>query len=162
MDKITFERFEEKHLSQSLAIWNEVIEEGVSFPGDKILTETEAFTLFNQQTETICLKIGDEIGGIYILHPNNDGRCSHISNASYAIANRFRGLGLGRVMVEDSIERAKKNGFIGLQFNAVVSTNYVAIRLYLSLGFKIIGTINNGFRKKDNTYCDTIIFLKSW
>jgi len=29
---------------------------------------------------------------LYILHPNNVGRCEHISNASYAVSSESRGL----------------------------------------------------------------------
>ena len=65
-------------------------------------------------------------------------------------------------MVSDCIERAKNNGFKGLQFNAVVAANYRAINLYLKLGFTVIGTIKGGYRLKDGTYADNLIYSKSW
>ena len=34
--------------------------------------------------------------GLYILHPNNVGRCGHIANASYAVSSAARGKGIGR------------------------------------------------------------------
>lgn len=114
------------------------------------------------QTETVCAVIDDRVVGVYILHPNNFGRCGHILNASYAVSRSVRGQGIGRALVLDSIERAKKNGFKGLQFNAVVCTNYPAIALYLKLGFTIIGMVKNGYRKNDDIFEDTIIFLKTW
>ena len=41
--------------------------------------------------------------GLYILHPNNVGRCGHIANASYAVSSAARGKGVGRALIEDSI-----------------------------------------------------------
>lgn len=155
-------QFVKDDLAQAAAVWNEVVAEGLSFPGDWHLAEQEAYELFTSQTATICLFHQAELVGLYILHPNNIGRCSHIANASYAVKSTFRGRGLGRILVNDSIEKAQQHGFWGLQFNAVVASNYRAISLYLKLGFQIIGTIPNGFRLKDGSYCDTLIFLKSW
>lgn len=154
-------RFEEQDLKAAAAIWNEVVDEGTSFPGDQILSEAEVLEMFQQQTEVVCAIVDEQVAGLYILHPNNIGRCSHIANASYGVKKEFRGKGIGRVLVKDSLERAKENQFKGLQFNAVVASNSAAIRLYLSLGFAIIGTIKDGYRLKDNTYVDTLIFLKT-
>lgn len=123
-----------------------MLEEANSFPSDTVLTESEAWDLFSNQTETVCVVLDNHIVGVYILHPNNIGRCSHIANASYAVSKVARGMGIGKKMVIDSIERCKKNRIKRLQYNAVLVTNYVAISLYLKLGFTIIGTIQNGYR----------------
>lgn len=149
-------------LPEATRIWNEVIKTGDSFPDDKPLDEQEAWKMFGQQTVTVCALDGDTLIGVYILHPNNFGRCGHIANASYAVDSRCRGRGTGRAMVIDCIKRAKQHGFKGLQFNAVVVSNTAAIALYLKLGFSIIGTIKNGYHLKDGNYLDTLIFLKSW
>lgn len=149
-------------LQQATEIWNCIVAEANSFPGDQVLCETEAVALFDQQTETVCALSSDAVIGLYILHPNNIGRCGHIANASFGVKREYRGKGIGRLLVEDCLKRSKDNGFKGLQFNAVVSTNYSAITLYLKLGFKIIGTIKEGYQLKDNSYVDTLIFLKSW
>lgn len=149
-------------LKQAIKIWNDIIEEANSFPGDQVLGEVEAATMFAQQTETVCARCGDEVVGLYILHPNNIGRCGHIANASFGVKPEYRGQGIGRLLVEDCLKRSQENHFKGLQFNAVVSTNYSAITLYLKLGFKIIGTIKEGYRLEDNRFVDTLIFLKSW
>jgi len=159
---IIIRNVEDNNIKEATTIWNEIVEEANSFPGDHILSAVEAKQMFQEQTQANCIYYNDEMAGLYILHPNNIGRCSQIANASYAITKRYRGKGLGKALVLDSIEKAKQNGFIGLQFNAVVSSNTRAIALYIQLGFTIIGTIKNGYRNKDNTYSDTIIFLKSW
>ncbi|WP_373482177.1 N-acetyltransferase family protein [Acetobacterium sp.] len=149
-------------LKPATEIWNFIVTEANSFPGNQVLCEAEAAAMFAQQTETVCALSENEVVGLYILHPNNIGRCGHIANASFGVKPECRGRGVGRLLVEDCLKRSRDNGFKGLQFNAVVSTNYPAITLYLKLGFKIIGTIKEGYRLKDNSYVDTLIFLKSW
>lgn len=152
---------EKADLPQAAAVWNEVVTAGDSFPGDQILSEAEAWEMFDAQTQTVCAVKGGEVVGVYILHPNNIGRCAHIANASYAVKAGLRGQGIGRLLVEDCLARAKENGFRGLQFNAVVASNTAAIALYLKLGFKVLGTVTGGYRDKDGHYRDTLIFLKT-
>ena len=94
------------------------------------------------------------IYGLYILHPNNVGRCGHISNASYAVSSESRGLHIGEKLVKDSLVQGKRLGFGVLQFNAVVATNIHARHLYERLGFVQLGVIPGGFRMKDGRYED--------
>ena len=141
------------------AIWNDITDEGVSFPGDEILTEQQAADLFAAQSATGCAVQDGEVAGLYILHPNNAGRCAHIANASYGVERKFRGKGVGEALVRHSIETAREMGFLGLQFNAVVETNRAAIHLYEKLGFTRVGRIGNGYHLKDGRYADLLIFF---
>ena len=97
---------------------------------------------------------GGEVIGLYILHPNNIGRCGHIANASYAVGSAARGKGAGRLLVEDSLAQGRANGFRVMQFNAVVASNAGARHLYEKLGFVQLGTIPGGFRMPDGSYAD--------
>ncbi len=136
-------------------IWNEVVDEGVAFPQEDELTDVSAREFFAQQT--YCGVAADESGkvyGMYILHPNNVGRCGHIANASYAVSSESRGLHIGEKLVRDCIAQAKAHGFGILQFNAVVATNIHARHLYERIGFKQLGTIPGGFRMDDGHYED--------
>lgn len=63
------------------------------------------------------------IYGMYILHPNNVGRCGHICNASYAVDRESRGLHIGEKLVSDCLAQGKAHGYRVLQFNAVVASN---------------------------------------
>ena len=92
--------------------------------------------------------------GLYILHPNNIGRCGHICNASYAVSSHSRGLHIGEKLVLDCIEQGRLKGFGVLQFNAVVATNTYVRHLYERLGFTQLGTIPKGFRMKDGDFED--------
>lgn len=98
------------------------------------------------------LEEDDQVLGLYILHPNNVGRCSHIANASYAIDASVRGKHLGEALVFDSIRKARALGFQILQFNAVVESNMHARHLYERIGFQQLGVIPGGFRMKNGKY----------
>lgn len=93
-----------------------------------------------------------EVVGLYILHPNNVGRCGHICNASYAVRRDQRGRHLGEALVNDCLVQAKKLGYRVLQFNAVVENNIHARHLYERLDFVQLGTVPGGFRMKDGHY----------
>lgn len=95
-----------------------------------------------------------KIYGLYILHPNNVGRCGHICNASYAVSSKSRGLHIGEKLVKDCLVQGKRCGYRVLQFNAVAASNIHARHLYERLGFEQLGTIPGGFRMKDGHYED--------
>ena len=137
-----------------IKIWNEVVDEGTAFPQEELLTEQTGADFFAAQT--YCAVAVDENGvcGLYILNPNNVGRCGHICNASYAVSSEKRGLHIGEALVSDCLVQAKLHGFGVLQFNAVVATNVHARHLYERLGFTQLGTIPKGFRLKSGEYED--------
>ena len=155
---ITVREFTNKDIKDMIAIWNEVVEEGVAFPQKELLDEKTGLEFFESQSFTgVAVEEGtDTIVGLYILHPNNVGRCGHISNASYAVKSGQRGKRIGEVLVLHCLEKAKEIGFGILQFNAVVSTNTAALRLYKKLGFVQLGVIPGGFHMKDGSYQDII------
>lgn len=143
-------------IPQMVRIWNEVVEEGVAFPQEELLTQETGEAFFQEQTYSAVAeeKESGKIYGLYILHPNNVGRCGHICNASYAVSRESRGLHIGEQLVKDCLEQGKKQGFGVLQFNAVVATNVHARHLYERLGFTQLGVIPGGFHMKDGHYED--------
>ena len=130
-----------------------MVEEGIAFPQEEPLDRETGEIFFSAQS--YCGVAADESGavsGLYILHPNNVGRCGHICNASYAVSSSCRGQHIGEKLVLDCIKKAKEIGFHILQFNAVVETNLRARRLYEKLGFTQLGVIPKGFRMKDGHF----------
>lgn len=155
MTDVLIKKYNRNDIDQMKNIWNEVVEEGVAFPQTECLTETSAAEFFSQQTYCgVAVNRDGEILGLYILHPNNIGRCGHISNASYAVSSKHRGLHIGEKLVKDCIEQAHTHGFRILQFNAVVASNIHARHLYERLGFKQLGVIPKGFCMKDGRFED--------
>lgn len=153
---IIVEEYNENCLGDMVRIWNEVVEDGIAFPQEECLTLQTGREFFSQQTYCGVAKDTetDRIYGLYILHPNNEGRCGHISNASYAVSRDSRGLHIGEKLVIDSLVQGKAHGFRIMQFNAVVASNIHARHLYKRLGFQQLGIIKGGFRMPDGSYED--------
>lgn len=142
----------------AIKVWNKVVEDGVAFPQTETLNEKTGEEFFSSQSFTGVAVDSDsgEVAGLYILHPNNVGRCGHICNASYAVRSDLRGNHIGEQLVTHCMKTAKELGFGILQFNAVVKSNKPALHLYEKLGFVKLGVIPSGFRMKDGSYEDII------
>lgn len=145
-------KYTPKDLDDIIRIWNEVVEEGEAFPQEECLERDSGADFFESQSYTGVAEIDGKILGLYILHPNNVGRCGHICNASYAVLSEVRGQHIGEELVLHSLKKGKELGFGILQFNAVVEDNIHARHLYERLGFKQLGTIPGGFRSKNGKY----------
>lgn len=143
-------------LPHLVRIWNQVVEDGIAFPQENLLDEVTGKAFFDQQTYNAVAVDADtgHVYGLYILHPNNIGRCGHICNASYAVERESRGLHIGEKLVLDCLKMGREHGFSVLQFNAVVASNLHARHLYQRLGFIQLGVIPKGFRMKDGHYED--------
>lgn len=153
--KISVRKYRNSDLEQMIGIWNEVVREGVAFPQEECLTIQSGKDFFASQTYCAVAENNEEYGkivGLYILYPNNVGRCGHICNASYAVLSGLCGMHIGERLVRDCIEQGSTHGFRVLQFNAVVESNVHARHLYERLGFKQLGTIPSGFRMNDGSY----------
>ena len=148
--------YQSSDLPYMIHIWNEVVEDGVAFPQEEYLNDQTGAEFFAEQTYTAVAvdSESDKVYGLYILHPNNIGRCGHICNASYAVSRDSRGLHIGEKLVSDCLKQGAVHGFHILQFNAVVASNIHARHLYERLGFQQLGVIPGGFRMKDGHYED--------
>lgn len=153
---IIIRQYKETDIPEMIKIWNEVVEDGIAFPQEETLNEKSAKEFFALQTYCAVAVNSDDnkIYGLYILHPNNVGRCGHICNASYAVKSKRRGMHIGEKLVTDCLLQGKNHGFGILQFNAVVASNIHARHLYERLGFVQLGTIPRGFRMKNGSYED--------
>lgn len=130
--------------------------------GRRRFSAGRGFAFFASQTYCAVAEENEsgKIAGLYILHPNNVGRCSHIANASYAVSKNLRELHIGEILVKDCLSQARAANFRILQFNAVIATNIHARHLYERLGFVQLGTIKGGFKMKDGHFEDICPYYK--
>ena len=156
---IRIREYKKEDVNEAVNIWNQVVEDGEAFPKMELLTEKTGDEFFRGQSFTGIAYDEDtgEIAGLYILHPNNIGRCGHICNASYAVRRDLRGQHTGEKLVTHCMKKGRELGFRILQFNAVVASNRYALKLYEKLGFIRLGTIPGGFLMKDGHYEDIIL-----
>ncbi len=155
---IAIREYTSADVTDAILIWNQVVEDGVAFPQLDYLDEDSGDAFFREQSFTGIAWDTETgtIAGLYILHPNNIGRCGHICNASYAVRRDLRGQGVGESLIGHCQKKGKELGFTILQFNAVVRSNHAAMHLYEKMGFIRLGIIPKGFRMKDGSYEDIV------
>jgi GNAT superfamily N-acetyltransferase len=86
------------------------------------------------------------------LHPNQPAAGSHVANAGFMVSPTVSGRGVGRALAQRVLEVAAEDGYEAMQFNAVVETNEHAVRLWESLGFKILATVPEAFRHPERGF----------
>jgi ribosomal protein S18 acetylase RimI-like enzyme len=101
-----------------------------------------------------------QILGTFFLKANQPDLGSHICNAGYMVSPNTKGKGIGRKMAEFSLPEAKRLGFKAMQFNFVVKSNEIAVKLWLSLGFEIIGEIPEAFQHQDLGLVNALIMYR--
>jgi GNAT superfamily N-acetyltransferase len=104
-----------------------------------------------------------EVDGVVLatakMGPNRPAQGSHVGTAAFMVSAAARGRGLGRALGEYAVDWHRRAGFRAIQFNAVVETNTAAVQLWQRLGFRIIGTVPQAFRRPDGTYVGLHVML---
>lgn len=117
-----------------------IVERGEGYPQQPPLQPAEYDAMWGHARVVVGALVDGVLAGAYYLKPNGPGLGAHIANAGYIVGPDHRGLGVGRRLVEDSIERAPTLGFDAIQFNFVFEDN-PALGLYESLGWEVVGRI---------------------
>ena len=131
-------------------IIDEVVRDGETYAYPEDLTSEAARALWIEHSPGLTV-VAERDGGILgsaKMGPNRPGRGDHIGTASFMVAREARGTGVGRLLGEWVVDWHRREGFEGIQFNAVVASNEVAVRLWRSLGFEIMGTVPGAFRSR--------------
>ena len=116
---------------------------------------------FAPGNEAFVAEENGAILGTYFLRANQRGGGSHVANCGYVTAAGAEGRGIGRAMCLHSLERAKERGFRAMQFNFVVSTNERALKLWVSLGFEMVGRLPGAFEHPERGFVDAIVMYRS-
>ncbi len=115
---------------------------------------------FSDDKNTYVAEEDGKILGTFYLKTNQMDLGSHIVNAGYMVSSEARGKGLGQAMAEFSMEEARRLGYRGMQFNLVVKTNENAVKLWLKLGFEIIGEIPEAYKHSQFGYVNAYIMYQ--
>lgn len=135
-----------------------------TYPYPPDTTEPEGRVIWlgsNEPSRVVYLaESGEEVVATAYLKPNQPGLGDHIANAGWMVKESFRGRGLGRAFATYVLEEARRLGYQGMQFNAVVATNEAAIALWKSMGFEVIGTIPRAFRHPDEGLVPILVMYR--
>lgn len=100
------------------------------------------------------------LAGTFFLKANQPDLGSHVVNAGYMVHPAYRGRGIAEQLCRFSLEEARRLGFKAMQFNCVISTNTVAVRLWQKCGFDIIGTLPKAFQHKELGFTDAYVMYQ--
>ena len=129
--------------------WRAIVAAGDTFTYDQDTSESDARSMWLLPPPARVVVATADAGavlGTANMYANRGGPGAHIASASYMVDPADQHRGVGRALVEDSLDWARERGFRGMQFNAVAASNGPAMHLYESLGFSVVGTVPEGFR----------------
>jgi L-amino acid N-acyltransferase YncA len=149
-------RIEERDWPQVHEIVVEVASAGETYAMDVPASVRETREFWSGQHVVVAVE-GDTVLGSAKMGPNRPAQGAHVGTASFMVGGAARGRGIGRALAEHMVEWHRAAGFRGIQFNAVVSTNTSAVRLWESLGFETIGRVPGAFRLPDREYVDLLV-----
>ena len=143
-------------------IFKAVISTGDSyvFDPDTAKESLDKYWFADYMNTFVAVEEDGEVLGTYIMKPNQIDLGNHIANCGYMVNPKYQGRGIGKLLCEHSVNFARQQGFLGIQFNIVVSTNEAALKLWQKFGFEIIGKTPKGFRHKTLGLVDTFIMFK--
>lgn len=127
--------------------WSRIVAAGETYAYPLNLTEDEARPLWMEQSpaRTVVAVDGGVLLGSAKMGPNRPGRGSHIATGSFMVDPEVQGRGVGRALGVHLIDWARREGYRGIQFNAVVASNAAAVHLWQALGFEILTTVPEAF-----------------
>ncbi|WP_130797774.1 GNAT family N-acetyltransferase [Streptomyces otsuchiensis] len=140
------------------AVWpflQRIVAAGETFTYDTDTPEPEARSLWMVPAPgRVTVAVDDEgtVLGSAKMYRNQGGNGAHVASASYMVDPKASGRGVGRGLVEESLAWAREAGFRAMQYNAVVETNVHAVKLYLALGFTVVGTVPEAFHHPTEGY----------
>lgn len=144
------------------AIIAPIMREGETFalPRDGDEAVARAYFASPEKINFVAEEDGVILGASYV-RANQQGGGSHIANCGYMTAPAARGRGIARALCAHSIECCRAQGFLGIQFNFVVSTNIRAVALWHSLGFQTVGVLPKAFNHPDHGYVDSYVMFRA-
>ena len=110
--------------------------------------------------KTYVALIENKVVGTFFLKDNQPDLGAHVANAGFMVLPEARSTGVGKRMAEFSLEEARALGYRAMQFNFVVKSNAVAVKLWQDLGFEIIGEIPEAFNHARNGLTNAYIMYR--
>lgn len=112
-------------------------------------------SLLSEQHMMIVCTVDGEIAGNCNISFRQRIKTRHRASLGIAIRKRFLGLGIGTILLEQSIQTAKTKDILQIELG-YIDGNERAKHLYEKMGFAVFGKIPNAIRLKDGQFLDEI------
>jgi ribosomal protein S18 acetylase RimI-like enzyme len=146
------------------AIWSIIaptIAAGETYPLPRDMSRSDALAYWKSPAHQVFVAESDgAVVGTYYLKANQQGGGAHVANCGYITVEAARGRGVARAMCLHSLDQARAQSFLAMQFNFVVSSNTRAVQLWQSLGFAIVGTLSQAFRHPQLGLVDALVMYR--
>ncbi len=149
--------FQEKDFEQAYALFEQMMDEGRSWPFDNKSTpefyrgyyiKDGAFVVRALTADAKNNIAAGQVLGTFYVKPNWPGRSSHICNGGFITHVNARRMGVATAMGRYYLRFAHALGYDGSMFNLVYANNMPSIKIWLKLGFKINGVVPRAGRLK--------------
>lgn len=137
-----------------------IVAAGETFTWDRDVTEPRARSMWMGGRAFVAADEDGRVLGTAEIHRNQGGGGAHVANAGFMVAAGNEGKGVGRALCQHVLEQARLMGYSSMQFNAVVETNFRAVRLWQSLGFEILATVPEAFQHPAKGFVGLHIMFK--
>jgi RimJ/RimL family protein N-acetyltransferase len=108
----------------------------------------------------IVAVVDKQVVGCLTFSVGSKRRISHQGDLGISLMPEFRGMGLGKLMMESLITWAEENPRVEQLRLRVHAKNIHAVRLYQRLGFKEEGREVRGAKMSDGSYDDVISMVR--
>lgn len=134
--------------------------EGINTGKATFQTEVPTWEEWNNGHVTSCrlvIRSGDNILGWGALSPTSS-RCVYtgVAEVSIYIGEKYRGLGLGKVLLEDLVRLSEENGFWTLQ-SGIIKENISSIILHEKCGFRELGIREKVAKMNNGKWHDVVL-----
>jgi L-amino acid N-acyltransferase YncA len=144
------------------AILEPTIRAGETYTLPRNMEREQALAYWFAPEQTVFVaELDGEVLGSYYLRVNQKGGGAHVCNCGYMTAAWASGRGVAAAMCEHSLEYARSQGFLAMQFNFVVSSNQAAIHLWQKFGFAIVGRLPKAFLHPSLGFVDALVLYRT-
>ncbi|MED2974239.1 GNAT family N-acetyltransferase [Fictibacillus sp. B-59209] len=151
-----------------LTIQKEVVAEGEFLPTisaefkktDDHQREWIRLLLENERETMLVAEMNNEIVGWIVFLSQNRIRLSHVGSIGMMIKKEYRSMGIGKKLINELLNWAKKNTLIEKVGLGVLSSNQRAISLYKKMGFLEEGRKVREIKINNENYVDDILMYR--
>ncbi|SEI84278.1 Protein N-acetyltransferase, RimJ/RimL family [Streptococcus sp. 45] len=159
---------EEAQLSDAKALvdlLSQVSQETDFVVAETILSQEDMEIFLERHLESvneICLvvRVGKELAGVLNVSSTSSPQTNHIGDIFIAVQEKYRGYGLGSLLMEVALDWACHTPVIRRLELTVQARNSRAVHLYKKFGLKIEATKERGAKTKDGEFLDVYLMSR--